>query len=48
MFSKVWVDITYPFKNLNGCTDDIWDIIPCQLVQWVWLLINYGIKVNTC
>ena len=25
MHYKVWDEITYPFPNLNGCTDEVWE-----------------------
>ena len=49
MPSKVWDQITYPLRNVNGCTVEIWewisDFIPHALS--VTSLIA-GIKVKPC
>ena len=38
---KVWVEITYPFSNFNGCTVEVWEWIIIFFSHFIMGVIPY-------
>ena len=38
---KVWGEITYPFKNIDGCTVDVWEWIINFIPHFIMDVITY-------
>ena len=46
----MWIEITYPFPNFNGCTVETSEWISkfTHTLLGMWLLVHVGIEVNPC
>ena len=45
MPGEVWVEITYPFPNFNGCTVEVWERIGNFISYYIMdLKINAGLN----